>query len=281
MRERKVAWILLRNATVVSLDGGVLTLRFARDGDVKGFTTSGCDADLKRVLSSRFGLNVTVKAVSANDPAAARDGRDGRARLNPVPAPPAASGSPAAPPSGSVGRDDGDWPGQRGAGQRRDSGDWGGRGEPRDAGDSGGRGGSPRGSSGGDAQGGTAPGRPTAMSAAGVTTATEAPGTPATPAGSAGPDAPGGPGSRSGNSGETGSGGPGGTGGTGPRGLSGPPDPGPDPGGQRSQPFGLGIADAIEVPDADDLASPGQAEISGMDLIQRELGGQIIGEIED
>jgi hypothetical protein len=41
------------------------------------------------------------------------------------------------------------------------------------------------------------------------------------------------------------------------------------------------IADAIEIPDADDLASPGQAEISGMDLIQRELGGQIIGEIED
>jgi hypothetical protein len=41
------------------------------------------------------------------------------------------------------------------------------------------------------------------------------------------------------------------------------------------------IADAIETPDADDMASPGQAEISGMDLIQRELGGQIISEIED
>jgi hypothetical protein len=39
--------------------------------------------------------------------------------------------------------------------------------------------------------------------------------------------------------------------------------------------------DAIETPDADDMASPGQAEISGMDLIQRELGGQIISEIED
>jgi hypothetical protein len=41
------------------------------------------------------------------------------------------------------------------------------------------------------------------------------------------------------------------------------------------------IADAIETPDADDMASPGQAEISGMDLIQRELGGRIISEIED
>ena len=41
------------------------------------------------------------------------------------------------------------------------------------------------------------------------------------------------------------------------------------------------IVDAIETPDADDMASPGQAEISGMDLIQRELGGQIISETED
>jgi hypothetical protein len=29
------------------------------------------------------------------------------------------------------------------------------------------------------------------------------------------------------------------------------------------------------------MASPGQTEITGMDLIQRELGGTIIGEIED
>jgi hypothetical protein len=29
------------------------------------------------------------------------------------------------------------------------------------------------------------------------------------------------------------------------------------------------------------MASPGQAEITGMDLIQRELGGRIIGEIDD
>jgi hypothetical protein len=53
-RERRVAWMLLSNASVVSLDDGILTLRFARDGDVKGFTTSGCDADLQRVLASSF-----------------------------------------------------------------------------------------------------------------------------------------------------------------------------------------------------------------------------------
>ena len=41
------------------------------------------------------------------------------------------------------------------------------------------------------------------------------------------------------------------------------------------------LVDAIETPDAEDMASPGQAEVTGMDLIQRELGGQIIGEIED
>ncbi|HEY2277255.1 MAG TPA: hypothetical protein VGI00_02790, partial [Streptosporangiaceae bacterium] len=40
-------------------------------------------------------------------------------------------------------------------------------------------------------------------------------------------------------------------------------------------------AEDLDIPDAEDMASPGQAEITGMDLIQRELGGKIIGEIED
>jgi DNA polymerase-3 subunit gamma/tau len=59
-RERRVAWMILSNASVHSLQDNILTLRFARDGDLKGFTTSGCDADLKRVLSSGFGVNVMV-----------------------------------------------------------------------------------------------------------------------------------------------------------------------------------------------------------------------------
>jgi DNA polymerase-3 subunit gamma/tau len=65
--ERRVAWMLLSNATVVSLDQGLLTLSFARDGELKGFASSGHDAVLKRVLSTRFNLNVQVKPVSAAD----------------------------------------------------------------------------------------------------------------------------------------------------------------------------------------------------------------------
>jgi DNA polymerase III subunit gamma/tau len=73
-RERRVAWILLSNASVLSVEDGILTLRFVRDGDLKGFSTSGCDADLKRVLSSRFGLNVMVKGVVGGDPPAGQAG---------------------------------------------------------------------------------------------------------------------------------------------------------------------------------------------------------------
>ncbi len=79
-RERRVAWILLSNASVLSVQDGILTLRFARDGDLKGFSTSGCDADLQRVLSSRFGLNVTVKGVVGGD--------SGPGPAGPAPGPP-------------------------------------------------------------------------------------------------------------------------------------------------------------------------------------------------
>jgi DNA polymerase III subunit gamma/tau len=77
-QERRVAWMLLRNATVLSLADGILTLRFPRDGDLKGFSVSGHDAVLKRVLSADFGLNVTVKGVAGGDaPAGAPAGRPG------------------------------------------------------------------------------------------------------------------------------------------------------------------------------------------------------------
>ena len=88
-RERRVAWILLSNASVLSLEDGVLTLGFPRDGDLKGFSTSGCDADLKRVLSSGFGLNVTVRGVTGVDPGAGAAGGG--------PARPAGGSGPAAP----------------------------------------------------------------------------------------------------------------------------------------------------------------------------------------
>jgi DNA polymerase III subunit gamma/tau len=63
--ERRVAWMLLSNASVHSVADGVLTVRFAREGDVKGFSSSGCDRDLGRVLAATFGLKLQVRAVFA------------------------------------------------------------------------------------------------------------------------------------------------------------------------------------------------------------------------
>jgi DNA polymerase-3 subunit gamma/tau len=67
-RERRVASMLLADATVLSLEDGTLTLQFARAGNLKGFTTGSYDADLKRVLSSGFGLNVMVKGLVGGNP---------------------------------------------------------------------------------------------------------------------------------------------------------------------------------------------------------------------
>jgi DNA polymerase III subunit gamma/tau len=103
-RERRVAWILLSNASVLSLEDGVLTLGFPRDGDLKGFTTSGCDADLKRVLSAGFGLNVTVKGVTGADPGAgpARPAAPAGPGLSQDPAGPGGGATPAGPAGGSA-----------------------------------------------------------------------------------------------------------------------------------------------------------------------------------
>jgi DNA polymerase-3 subunit gamma/tau len=81
--------MLLSNASVLSLADGILTLRFPRDGDLKGFSVSGHDAVLKRVLSTGFGLNVTVKGVAGGDaPAGAPGARPGRpGPSNPAPGP--------------------------------------------------------------------------------------------------------------------------------------------------------------------------------------------------
>ncbi len=97
-QERRVAWMLLSNASVLSVADGILTLRFPRDGDLKGFSVSGHDAVLVRVLGASFGLNVTVKGVAGGDaPPAAPSVRPG----GPGPSNPASSPSrqpPAAPP---------------------------------------------------------------------------------------------------------------------------------------------------------------------------------------
>jgi DNA polymerase-3 subunit gamma/tau len=103
-RERRVAWILLGNASVLSLQDGILTLRFTRDGDLKAFSASGHDAILKKVLSAGFGLNVTVKGVVGGDggPGAPRSGPGAPGRWSEAP-PRGGSGPPpqAARPAGS------------------------------------------------------------------------------------------------------------------------------------------------------------------------------------
>ena len=96
-RVRRVAWMLLRTATVQSLVDGVLTVRFARAGDVKGFVSSECDADLERVLAQSFGLKVKVRAVSGPaqedppdhgaDTGTVRENQGNSARTAPLPAP--------------------------------------------------------------------------------------------------------------------------------------------------------------------------------------------------
>ncbi len=81
----RVAWMVLSNASVVSLDEGVLTLRFPRQGDVKGFQTGRYEEILKDVLHARFGVNVVVRAISGGDPPPGE-----RRRPGPEPGPPRA-----------------------------------------------------------------------------------------------------------------------------------------------------------------------------------------------
>jgi DNA polymerase III subunit gamma/tau len=103
---RRVAWMLLRTATVQSLADGVLTVRFARAGDVRGFVSSECDADLERVLAESFGLKVKVRAVSgpAQEDPPDRGGSTGAVRENPGnssrTAPPPARAQPPGPARG-------------------------------------------------------------------------------------------------------------------------------------------------------------------------------------
>jgi DNA polymerase-3 subunit gamma/tau len=97
-QESRVAWVLLRNASVLSLESGILTLQFLREGEMKGFSVSGHDAVLKRVLSTGFGLNVIVKGVTGadRDSGAARTTGSAGPGPGPEPGPDSASRPPAA-----------------------------------------------------------------------------------------------------------------------------------------------------------------------------------------
>jgi DNA polymerase-3 subunit gamma/tau len=95
--QSRVAWALLRNASVFSLEDGVLTLQFPREGEMRGFGASSHDVVLKRVLSTDSGLNVSIKSVVGGD---AQTGRPGQAAARPpaVRRDPAPAPSEAAPP---------------------------------------------------------------------------------------------------------------------------------------------------------------------------------------
>jgi DNA polymerase-3 subunit gamma/tau len=62
--ERKVAWLLLSNAAVDSLTDGVLTLRFGREGEARGFSGSGYDRELGQVLKAMFGIAPQIRAIA-------------------------------------------------------------------------------------------------------------------------------------------------------------------------------------------------------------------------
>jgi DNA polymerase-3 subunit gamma/tau len=91
----RVAAIVIGNASLVSLDEAVLTLRFPRQGDVKGFANSRYEDLLKQVINTMFGINIVVRAVAGGDTPPPTGGRPGPAPVPPA-APPAAPQEPAA-----------------------------------------------------------------------------------------------------------------------------------------------------------------------------------------
>jgi DNA polymerase III subunit gamma/tau len=84
--QRRVAWMLLSNATVHSVEDGVLTVLFAREGEAKGFSGSGYDRDLISALNSVLGTALRIKALSAAQlaatPGAPRSGHGGPDELS-------------------------------------------------------------------------------------------------------------------------------------------------------------------------------------------------------
>ena len=79
----RVAAIVIGNASLVSLDEAVLTLRFPRQGDVKGFVNSSYEDLLKQVVNTMFGINIVVRAVTGG-------GEAPPAGRRPAPVPPPA-----------------------------------------------------------------------------------------------------------------------------------------------------------------------------------------------
>lgn len=84
---RRVAWMMLQNASVVSIEENVLMLRFPRQGDVKGFAAGQYDELLKKTLSERYGVNLMVRAISGPDTGPSGGGGQRRPAPPPQPSP--------------------------------------------------------------------------------------------------------------------------------------------------------------------------------------------------
>jgi hypothetical protein len=77
-KRRKIAWMLLSTATAEALWRDNLVVRFQKDGEAKGFISSGCDAILAEALDELFGVKLDITAVgpewvSLSDPADASE----------------------------------------------------------------------------------------------------------------------------------------------------------------------------------------------------------------
>ena len=73
LRQSRVAWMQLSNATVHTLEDGVLVIGFAREGEAKGFTARGSDQEMATALAEVLGVKLRVRAL-AGIPAAGRPG---------------------------------------------------------------------------------------------------------------------------------------------------------------------------------------------------------------
>ncbi|MDR2985629.1 MAG: DNA polymerase III subunit gamma and tau [Nocardiopsaceae bacterium] len=70
----KVAWILLGKATIDTVEGNVITMAFDSEGNAKGFVSSGSDGYLANVLERMFGFRPVIRA-TANQAATSGGGR--------------------------------------------------------------------------------------------------------------------------------------------------------------------------------------------------------------
>jgi DNA polymerase-3 subunit gamma/tau len=236
--ERRVAWMLLNDASVDSLEGGVLTVAFAKEGQAKGFAASGHDQVLTGVLATMLGLSVRVRAVVGS--------ASGSHSARPAPAEPP-------PRAGTSGRATG--PGSAGSGTAGS-----------------GAAGTSSGGPGGAAD------RPDGMPARPGDSAANGPGAPGRMQSNAGTP----PGGFQAHQGRGGSGGMPGTGGAATGRPSTPPRP-PETrsAGGASSPGGPAASDLEEEwPDDAGPADSG-AGPTGMELIERQLGGTIIEEIDE